>query len=118
MKESGTKYVRLKIRVKGSKRREIRMARYGISKEGADSMRNLAGSLRRGTEDIQEGGNTLRSSIASMGEELGIYEEEILEVVAEINLAQNKGHQAIETLITKANKKAAEIDALVSAGLA
>lgn len=94
------------------------MARYGISKEGADSMRNLANSLRRGTDDIREGGNNLRSEIAGIGEGLGVYEEQILELVTEINLAQTKGQQAVETLITKANNKAADIDSLVSAGLA
>lgn len=94
------------------------MAKYGISKEGADSMRNLASSLQKGTDDIREGGNALRSEITGIGEGLGVYEEQILELVAEINLAQTKGQQAVETLISKANHKAADIESLVSAGLA
>lgn len=94
------------------------MAKYGISKEGADSMRNLASRLQKGTDDIREGGNALRSEITGIGEGLGVYEEQILELVAEINLAQTKGQQAVETLISKANNKAADIESLVSAGLA
>ena len=74
------------------------MAKYGISKEGADSMRNLASSLQKGTDDIREGGNALRSEITGIGEGLG--------------------EQAVETLISKANNKAADIESLVSAGLA
>lgn len=94
------------------------MAKYGISKEGADSMRNLANSLKKGTEDIREGGNALRSEISGIGEGLGVYEEQILELVVEVNLVQTKGQQAVDTLITKVNRKAADIDSLVSAGLA
>ena len=94
------------------------MAKYGISKEGADAMRNLASNLKKGTDDIKEGGNTLRSEISGIGEGLGVYEEQILELVAEINLAQTKGEQAVEELIRKVNSKASDIDSLVSAGLA
>ena len=94
------------------------MAVYGISREGAGSLRNLANSLRKETDEITEAGQTLRNSIMSEGEGLGVYEEQILELVGEINLAQVKGSQAVETLITKANQKASEIDSLVVAGLA
>ena len=93
------------------------MARYGISKEGADSMRSLASDLKKSTDDIKEGGKTLRSEISGIGDGLGIYEDQILDLVAEINLAQTKGEQAVELLLTKVNKKASDIEALVSAGL-
>lgn len=93
------------------------MTRYAISQQGADALRQLAQDIRTSVVDsISDDGNALRGAIARL-QGLGVYESQITEAVAGVNLAATKGSQAVESLITKLNGKASEIDALVSAGL-
>ena len=93
------------------------MAKYAISQQGADSLRQLAQDIRTSVDAITDDGNTLRGTVVGL-QGLGVYESEITDAVAGVNLAASKGSQAVESLITKLNSKAGEIDALVSSGLA
>lgn len=93
------------------------MARYAISQQGADALRQLAQDIRTSVDSISDDGNALRGTVAGL-QDLGVHESQITEAVAGVNLAATKGSQAVESLITKLNGKASEIDALVSAGLA
>lgn len=92
------------------------MTRYAISQQGADALRQLAQDIRTSVDSISDDGNALRGAIAGL-QGLGVYESQITEAVAGVNLAATKGSQAVESLITKLNGKASEIDVLVSAGL-
>ena len=94
------------------------MARYGISQEGADSLRNLAQELRTINDEIQESGNELRGSISGVSDGLGVYEDAILDMAARVNAVQTKGRGATETLISKLTQQASTIDDLVRSGLA
>ncbi len=94
------------------------MAKYGISKEGVEALKQLATDMGTLNDDIQECGTKLTTKVSGIGENLGIYEDAILELVAEVNRAQEKGRDSVELLTTKINKMATDIEALVSAGFA
>lgn len=94
------------------------MARYGISKEGADALRQLAKDLKQITQEIEDSAQTLRSAVSGLGGDLGIYETQILDLIAQVKQAQVPGKAASDSLAALIKKKAEEIDALVSVGLA
>ncbi len=94
------------------------MAVYGISKEGADALKQLATDMGNLNNDIQECGKKLTNKISGLGEGLGLYESKILELVSSVNQTQEKGRESVELLTTKIKKMAADVEAMVSAGFA
>lgn len=94
------------------------MAVYGISKEGAEALNQLATDMSTLNNDIQECGRKLTSKINSLGDGLGIYEEQILELVSGVNQAQEKGRESAELLTKKIKKMAVDIENLINVGLA
>lgn len=94
------------------------MAVYGISKEGADALKQLATDMSTLNNDIQECGQKLTAKVSGLGEGLGIYEEQIFELIAGVNQTQEKGRESVELLTNKVKKMAADVEAMVSAGLA
>lgn len=93
------------------------MAKYGINKEGVDSLNQLANDLGNVNNDIEDDGKKLKNTVSSLGENLGIYEDQILEVIESVNGAQQKGRESIQQLSAKIKKMASDAEALVSAGL-
>lgn len=94
------------------------MAVYGISKEGVDALKQLASDMSKLNNDIQEAGKKLTTTVNGLGEGLGVYEDQILELVSGVNAAQDKGRESVDLLTNKVNKMAADVEALVQAGLA
>ena len=94
------------------------MAVYGISKEGADALKQLATDMGNLNNDIQECGKKLTNKISGLGEGLGLYESKILELVSSVNQTQEKGRESVELLTTKIKKMAADVEAMVSVGFA
>ena len=93
------------------------MAKYGISKEGVLALKQLSTDMSNLNNDIEECGRTLSSSVSGLSEGLGVYEEQIQELIAKVNAEQAKGRESVQTLTTKINKLAADVEALVGAGL-
>lgn len=93
------------------------MAKYGINKEGVDALNQLANDLGNINNDIEDDGKKLKSTVTSLGEDLGIYEDAILEVIENVNRSQQKGRDSIQQLSAKVKKMASDAEALVSAGL-
>ncbi len=93
------------------------MAMYGINKEGVESLNQLATDLGTVNKDIEDCGKKLQTTVASLGDQLGIYEDQILELINSVNNAQKKGRDSIQQLSAKVKKLAADTEALVSAGL-
>ncbi len=93
------------------------MAKYGINKEGVASLNQLANDLGNINNDIEDDGKKLKNTVSSLGDNLGIYEEQILEVIESVNSAQQKGRESIQQLSAKVKKMASDAEALVSAGL-
>lgn len=93
------------------------MAKYGINKEGVDSLNQLANDLSNINNDIEDDGKKLKNTVASFSDNLGIYEDKILDVIESVNGAQEKGRESIQQLSAKVKKMASDAEALISAGL-
>lgn len=93
------------------------MAKYGINKEGVDSLNQLANDLSNINNDIEEDGKKLKNTVSSLGDNLGIYEEQIIELIESVNNVQQKGRDSIQQLSAKVKKMASDAEVLVSAGL-
>ena len=59
----------------------------------------------------------MSASVSGLSEGLGVYEEQIQELIAKVNAEQAKGRESVQTLTTKINKLAADVEALVGSGL-
>lgn len=88
------------------------MAKYGINSEGVEAMNQLANDLKNINGDIEENGEKLKNTVTALGEDLGIYEEQILELIGEINRTQKNGRAAIQQLSEKIRNKAIQIETL------
>ena len=60
----------------------------------------------------------MTSQICAINEDLGIYSDAILELVAEVKRTQDDGREAVNTLISRINKQADIVEALVKKMLA
>lgn len=90
------------------------MARYAISAEGAASMRALAKQLYTEANAILESSTVLEAKISAVGDGLGIYESEILEIVQQGRNTLKSNRDDILNLAQRVLQKADEIDELVS----
>lgn len=93
------------------------MAIYGINKEGVEALNQLANDLGNINNDIDDDGKKLKNTVSSLGDNLGIYEDQILELIENVNATQQKGRESIQQLSAKVKKMASDAEALVSAGL-
>lgn len=93
------------------------MAKYGINKEGVDALNQLANDLNNINNDIEDNGKKLKNTVSSLEDNLGIYEDQIIELIESVNSAQQKGRDSIQQLSSKVKNMANDAEALVSAGL-
>ena len=93
------------------------MAKYGISQEGVDALNQLAQDMMNINNDIEQSGRTLKGQISGLSDGLGVYEDEIIELVGEVNNAQEKGRESLIKLSTKAKELANQVSELLNAGL-
>lgn len=93
------------------------MAKYGISPEGVSALHQLSQDMRSINTTIEECGNTLKGKVSGLSDGLGVYGDEILELVDEVNNAQRKGAEALIKLSVKATELANQVEALLNSGL-
>ncbi len=93
------------------------MTKYGISKEGVEALTQLASDIDSINEEIEESGLTLTTTVEAIGDDLGLYEDEIVDLVGDVNTAKEKGRDSAELLSGKVSKMASDIEELVNAGL-
>lgn len=93
------------------------MAKYGINKEGVASLNQLANDLGNINKDIEDDGKKLKTTVSGLSDNLGIYEEQINELIDKVNTEQQKGRDSIQQLSAKVKKMADDADALVNMGL-
>lgn len=91
--------------------------KYGINQPGADALNQLAQDMSRLNSDIEENGTALKSKIAGLEEDLGIYGEQILDLVGSVNTTQEKGRESVELLTSEVKKLADQVQELVNLGL-
>lgn len=93
------------------------MAKYGISQEGVDALNQLAQDMMNINNDIEQSGRTLKGQVSGLSDGLGVYEEKIVELVDEVNNAQEKGRESLIKLSVKAKELAGQVSELLNAGL-
>lgn len=93
------------------------MAKYGISQEGIDALNQLASDMMNINNNIEQSGRTLKGQVSGLSDGLGLYEDEIIELVDEVNNAQEKGRESLIKLSTKAKELANQVSELLNAGL-
>lgn len=93
------------------------MTKYGVSKEGINSLTQLATDIGSIGGEIEESGQALTAAIGAIDDGLGTYEDEIIDLVGSINAAQEKGRGSAERLSGKISKMASDVEELVNAGL-
>lgn len=98
-------------------REGFKMAKYGINKEGVDSLNQLANDLCSINNDIEDDGKKLKSMVSGLSDNLGIYEDQINELIEKVNVEQQKGRESIQQLSGKVKKMASDAEILVSVGL-
>ena len=93
------------------------MARFGINSQGVDSLNQLAKDMVDINKYISENSKNLKTTISNLGEDLGEYEDKILDLVTSINRSQEKGGESVEILSEKLKKTAEDLSRLINAGL-
>lgn len=93
------------------------MAKYGISQEGVSALNQLASDMMNINNDIEECGRTLKTTVSGLSDGLGVYEEQIIDLVDEVNNVQERGREPLIQLSVKAKDMANRVSELVSAGL-
>lgn len=93
------------------------MAKYGISREGVEALRQLSSDMGTLNASIEQSGIKLHHTIAGYEEGLGVYAEEIEELIFNVNAAQADGRESVETLKTQLDKLASNIEGLINMGL-
>lgn len=92
------------------------MTKYGVSKEGIESLTQLATDISSIGDEIEASGQTLTAAIEAIGDGLGAYEDEIVDLVGSVNKAREKGRDSAERLSEMISKMASDIEELVNAG--
>lgn len=93
------------------------MAKYGISQEGVDSLNQLAQDMMNINNEIEQCGRTLKGQVSGLNDQLGVYGDEINELVDEVNNSQEKGRESLVKLSVKAKEMANQVSELLNAGL-
>ena len=93
------------------------MAKFGISREGVEALKQLSSDMSSINNDIEECGRTLSATIYRLEENLGVFADQILELVVKVNVEQEKGRESVELLTTKVDQLAEKVEALLGAGL-
>lgn len=89
------------------------MAKYAISEEGVSQLQKLSKSIISDTENIYEAGISLKNNISSLGEGLGIYENEIIDLVNHNQATLQSNREVFKQLSDSIVKKADEICGLM-----
>lgn len=92
------------------------MAKYAISEESVLELQKLSKGIISNTENIYEAGISLKNNISSLGEGLGVYEDEILTLVNQNQTALQTNKEVFKQLSDSIIKKADEICGLIGLG--
>lgn len=93
------------------------MTKFGISEQGSAALRQLSSDLKNANKEIEQSSKTLIATISGLGEDLGMYEQCIIELAKKIEKSQESAKDSVEDLAEKLTKMASNIDALVGKGL-
>lgn len=88
------------------------MAKYAISEEGISCLEKLAQDLKLASVNIDEESMKLYSTIEGLGEDLGIYHKEILELIHNVVNTNKASKDEVEYL---ANKRIPQLKEIIFA---
>ena len=89
------------------------MARYPVTKEGAQGLRTLAKDLQSTVTDLSACSSKLSSTISSLNE-LGDFRGEIEGIVQQVLKAQDAGRDSVEQLSGKVSSLAGKVEAALT----
>lgn len=90
------------------------LAKYAISKEGAEHLRILSKEIVSFVDEIQKNNKILQNSIISIMDDLGIYGMEIWEIILKVRDVCESCVEEIQVLAGKIMNKADEIEELMA----
>lgn len=93
------------------------MAKYGISAEGVAALNQLSQDMMNINNDIEQCGRSLKAQVGGLSDGLGVYEEEIVALVDDVNNAQEKGRESLIKLSVKAKELANNVQELLNSGI-
>lgn len=93
------------------------MAVYAINAEGAGSMRQLEQDMRRLGDEIDECYQKLAMQVKTNEENLGIYADELLDMLEDIRRTQSIGNEALTDLSRSVHAMAEKIESLIQSGI-
>ena len=88
------------------------MAKYAISPEGSAAMKSLAQSLLMSANGIIEASTSLFQKTSALSDGLGLYEEEILQIISKNKSVLVTNKDAIVSLATAAKQMSENIETL------
>lgn len=94
------------------------MAKFAINQEGANSLKNLANGMLININEIIEAGQRLKGEVSSIEESLGIYGDEINQIIGRNTHTLATNRDDIVQLATRISSKADDVFNLVAMGLA
>lgn len=92
------------------------MAKYGISESGVNSLRKLSNDLLSGTVALDDAGTLLERQMLALGERLGVYGDEILDLVNHNRATLQANKDIFKKLSDTVMNKADEIYSLMGLG--
>ena len=92
------------------------MAKYAISQEGADAMRQVSQNICSSVDGIEQSTKNLKSRIMSYMDELGVYGLDIWAMTLQIDSILEDKREALLELAEKAAQKSDEILELIGLG--
>ena len=90
------------------------MAEYAFNQEGVQNFEKLAMNLRHFNANIEQAGSDLRQRVADVSDELGIFEDVIIELIGEVNTEQEKGREAMNYLAQRIDQQANEMALMIN----
>ena len=90
------------------------MAFYDISREGVENFHQLSQDLRSLNDDIAQEGQTLRQTVISLSDSLGIYGDKILEMLDSVNRIQEDASGSIDLLVMQVEAQTKAIESIVA----
>ena len=90
------------------------MVKYAVSNEGVNALNKLNTDLNKNNNDIINACSTLQTTINGLGSTIGIFEEQLNQLISAVRNAQKEGEEGIEQLSGRVSKLASEVAQIVA----
>ncbi len=101
----------------GLAQEEVNMAKYAINQEGAQSLWELAAKMEQIQQKLNDHGIAMRKAVECRQDELGIYGDQILELLDDNSRILVQAEEEVLELVGAARRYAQKIEELLAQGL-